>query len=199
MLLFVLAGPKRILRHNLFLLSMLCGCWISSPAVHATESLASSISCMDANGVPATVVSTKSGKQVPIIYWKSTTFSGSGWTPTRRCQEVSARFQDYHQSGMLNFITTGRMNGLPVICVSKTNGGGCAGLLYTLKPGQNATATLQKVLDIQTKPGSAPLEETTARLYVNFDSMVRDKAGAGAAPSLVQPVASPAPSSDRLF
>ena len=145
------------------------------------------------------MVSTKSGKQVPIIYWKSETFSSSGWTPTRRCQEVSARFQDYHQSGMLNYITTGRMNGLPVICVAKTNGGGCAGLLYTLKPGQNATATLKKVLDVQTKPGAAPLEETTARLYVNFDSMVRDKAGSGIAPALVQPVTSPAPSAGRLF
>ena len=165
----------------------------------SSEPLAAGISCMNANGVPATVVSTKSGKQVPIIYWKSDTFSGSGWTPTRRCQEVSARFQEYHQSGMLNFITTGRMNGLPVICVAKTNGGGCAGLLYTLKPGQNATATLKKVLDIKTKPGAAPLEETTARLYVSFDSVVRDKAGAGASPSLVQPVTSPAPSADRLF
>lgn len=173
------------------------GLLAGSLPVLGAEPLASSISCMDANGVPATVVSTKSGKRVPIIYWKSTTFSGSGWTPTRRCQEVSARFQDYHQSGMLNFITTGRMNGLPVICVSKTNGGGCAGLLYTLKPGQNATATLQKVLDIQTKPGAAPLEETTARLYVNFETMLRDKDEAS--PSLVQPVTSPAPASGRLF
>lgn len=171
---------------------------VAAPA-QAAEPLASGISCMAANEVPATVVTTKSGKQVPIIYWKSDAFSGSGWTPTRRCQEVSARFQDYHQSGMLNFITTGRMNGLPVICVAKSNGGGCAGLLYTLKPGQNATATLKKVLDIQTKPGAAPLEETTARLYVNFNNMVRDKAGAAAVPSSAQPVTSPAPSSDRLF
>lgn len=165
----------------------------------AAEPLASGISCMDSNGVPVTVVSTKTGKQVPIIYWKSDAFTAAGWDPVRRCKEVSKRFQDYHQSGMLNFITTGRMNGLPVICVAKTDGGGCAGLLYTLKPGQNATATLKKVLDIQTKPGAAPLEETTARLYVNFDSMVRDKAGSGAAPALVQPVTSPAPSTDRLF
>lgn len=150
-------------------------------------------------GGPATIVSTQSGKKVPIIYWKSDVFTASGWGPMQRCKEVSGRFQDYHQSGMLNFITTGRMNGLPVICVAKTNGGGCAGLLYTLKPGQNATATLQKVLNIQTKSGAAPFEETTARLYVNFDSMVREKADAEVKPSLVQPVNSPAPSSDRLF
>ena len=162
-------------------------------AVRAAEPLASSISCMTAGGVPSTVVSTKTGKQVPIIYWKSEAFSGSGWTPTRRCQEVSARFQEYHQTGILEFITTGRMNGLPVICVSKTDGGGCAGLLYTLKPGQNATATLQKLFDIRNKPGAAPLEETTARLYVNFDTVVSNKAAGGVipSPSLVKPVAAP--------
>lgn len=162
-------------------------------AVRAAEPLASSISCMNAGGVPATVVSTKTGKQVPIIYWKSTAFSGSGWSPTRRCQEVSARFQDYHQAGTLEYITTGRMNGLPVICVSKTDGGGCAGLLYTLKPGQNATSTLQKLFDIRNKPGAAPLEETTARLYVNFDNVVRNKAAGGmkTSPSLIKPLAAP--------
>ena len=180
---------RLVLEKTLLTLGLLIA---GSPAV-AAEPLASSISCMKASGVPATVVSTKSGKQVPIIYWKSETFSSSGWTPTRRCQEVSARFQEYHQAGTLEFITTGRMNGMPVLCVSKTDGGGCAGLLYTLKPGQNATATLQKLFDIRNKPGAAPLEETTARLYVNFDTVVRNKAAGGMAssPSLVKPASAP--------
>ncbi|MDB4659839.1 COP23 domain-containing protein [Synechococcus sp. AH-551-C10] len=160
------------------------------PSSLRASSLASSISCIDAEGVPGTVVQTKTGKQVPIIYWKSQTFSGSGWTPERRCQEVSARFQNYHSSGTLEYITTGRMNGLPVICVAKTNGGACAGLLYTLKPGQNATATLKKLFDVRTKPGAAPLEETTARMYLSMDSIIRNKSGA-----VVAPMPSVAPSS----
>ena len=129
---------------RLLLLGLL-SCTLHSSKVSASSSLASTISCMNANGVPATVVQTKSGKQVPIIYWKSQTFSGSGWTPERRCQEVSARFQSYHSSGTLEYITTGRMNGLPVICVAKTDGGGCAGLLYTLKLVRTP-ATLKKLL-----------------------------------------------------
>ena len=141
------------------------------------SSLASRFSCININGTPASVVETKTGKQVPIIYWKSQTFSGSGWTPERRCQEVSARFQSYHSSGTLEYITTGRMNGLPVICVAKSDGGACAGLLYTLKPGQNATATLKKLFDVRTKPGAAPLEETTARMYLSVDSIIRNKSG----------------------
>ena len=113
-----------------------------------------------------------------------------GWTPERRYQEVSARFQNYHSSGTLEYITTGRMNGLPVICVAKTDGGACAGLLYTLKPGQNATATLKKLFDVRTKPGAAPLEETTARMYVSVDSIIRNKSGSGMTASPIAPTPS---------
>ena len=158
--------------------------------VSASSALASSISCMNLDGNHATVVTTKSGKQVPIIFWKSTVFSSSGWTPERRCQEVSARFQGYHSSGTLEYITTGRMNGLPVICVAKTDGGACTGLLYTLKPGQNATATLKKLFDVRTKPGAAPLEETTARMYLSMDSIIRKKSGSAVTPSPLTPTPS---------
>ena len=156
----------------------------------ASSALASSITCMNADGIPATVVQTKTGKQVPIIYWKSTAFSSSGYSPERRCQEVSARFQTYHSSGTLEYITTGRMNGLPVICVAKSDGGACAGLLYTLKPGQNATATLKKLFEIRTKPGAAPLEETTARMYVSVDSIIRNKSGSAVTASPSAPASS---------
>ena len=168
----------------------ICGFIALPQAAHAESSLASQITCIASEGFPATVVQTKSGKQVPIIYWKSTAFAGSGWTPERRCQEVSARFQNHHSSGTLEYITTGRMNGLPVICVAKTDGGACAGLLYTLKPGQNATATLKKLFDVRTKPGAAPLEETTARMYLSMDSIIRNKTGSAVMPSPVTPTPS---------
>jgi hypothetical protein len=41
------------------------------------------------------------------------------------------------------------MNRMPVVCVSSTNGGECTGLLFTLKPGQNASRTLQQLFDIR--------------------------------------------------
>ena len=176
---------KKVLACASVLANALCG-----SSVTASSSLASTISCMNADGVPATVVQTKSGKQVPIIYWKSQVFSGSGWTPERRCQEVSSRFQNYHSSGTLEYITTGRMNGLPVICVAKTDGGACAGLLYTLKPGQNATATLKKLFDVRTKVGAAPLEETTERMYLSVDAIIRNKSGATAMTSPIAPTPS---------
>ena len=165
----------------------------------AGSSLASSISCMSSDGIPVTVVTTKTQKQVPIIFWKSTVFSGSGWTPERRCREVSARFQEYHQAGKLEFITTGRINGLPVLCVTSTDGGACEGLLYTLKPGQNATATLKKLFDIQRTPGAAPLEETTARIYVSVDSVIQRRTSGALEPSATTPEAIPSQPGYSLF
>ena len=125
--------------------------------------------CGNNEGVPSTMTTTKSGKQVPIILWKSGHFSGSGYTPQRRCEIVSERFNTLHQRGQMNHLTTGRMNGLPVICAAATNPGPCVqdGLLYTLKPGQNATQTLMNLISIRTK-ASGPLTETASRLYVSI-------------------------------
>lgn len=77
------------------------------------------------------------------------------------------------------------MNGLPVICVARSIGGACAGLLYTLKPGQNATATLKKLFDVQRKPDGSPLEETTSRMYVSMDSVVQRRMGRALTPAPV--------------
>lgn len=116
-----------------------------------------------------------------MIRWSSSTFNEAGWSQQRRCEEVSARFDTYLKQGRLAFITTGRMNGQPVICTARSKGGGCDGLLYTLKPGQNATTTLRNLLEIRVK-ARGPLNETTERLYVSLDELletaqINDSAG----------------------
>jgi len=127
--------------------------------------------CGSTQGVPSTNVVKQDGKQVPVIRWTSTTFESSGWSQERRCHEVSGRFNTYLQQGRLAYITTGRINRLPVICTAKTKGGPCDGLLYTLKPGQNATSTLKNLLEIRVK-ARGPLNETTSRLYVSLDELM---------------------------
>jgi hypothetical protein len=127
--------------------------------------------CGASNGSPATLAITKDGNQVPVIRWTSATFNDAGWSPQRRCEEVSDRFSKYLMEGRLNYITTGRMNGLPVICTARTGGGGCDGLLYTLKPGQDASATLRSLLEIRVK-ARGPLYETTSRIYVSIDELL---------------------------
>jgi hypothetical protein len=128
--------------------------------------------CSSYSGAPATMKSTASGKNVPVILWKSNAFATDGWTPEKRCQEVSQRFSQLHQSGRLRYLTTGRMNGVPVICAAISEGSGCAegGLLYTLKPGQNAGETLRNLLAIRVK-ATGPLTESTARPYISIEQI----------------------------
>ena len=127
--------------------------------------------CDTAQGAPSTNAVKSDGGQVPVIRWTSSTFTSAGWSPQRRCEEVSNRFDTYYKQGRLKFITTGRMNRLPVICTSASDGGACDGLLYTLKPGQNATATLLSLLEIRVK-ARGPLNETTSRHYVSLEQLM---------------------------
>lgn len=127
--------------------------------------------CGTAAGAPATNAVTGDGRQVPVIRWTSKTFNDAGWNQQRRCEEVSARFDTYLKQGRLAYITTGRINGLPVICTTDSRGGACDGLLYTLKPGQDATATLKNLLDIRVK-ARGPLNETNERLYVSLNELL---------------------------
>jgi hypothetical protein len=148
----------------------LLGFVISTGAESAQAS--SKFYCSSSGGAPATMTTTRSGKQVPIILWKSSVFSADGWSPERRCGEVSQRFNNLHQTGSLKYLTTGRMNGMPVICAARSEGTGCVegGLLYTLKPGQNASQTLRNLLAIRVK-ATGPLTETTSRPYFSLTSI----------------------------
>jgi len=137
----------------------------------SAEISARSFVCGSAAGTPATNVIIADGRQVPVIRWTSRTFNEAGWNQQRRCQEVSARFDTFFKQGRLAYITTGRINGLPVICTTDSRGGGCDGLLYTLKPGQDPTATLKNLLEIRVK-ARGPLNETNDRLYVSLTELL---------------------------
>jgi len=164
----------------LSLASPLAGALLAGPAAAA----ATNFSCGSNNGVPATVVSTDDGRSVPLIRWTSNVFDAAGWTPERRCQEVSQRFETYRQQGRLTFITTGRINGLPVICTAPSTSANCDGLLYTLKPGHDPALALRRLLDVRFK-ARGPLNESRGRLYVSIDQLLSpsDADAAAAAPA----------------
>ncbi len=128
--------------------------------------------CGVSQGVPTTIATTPRGN-VPVIRWVSSYFSGSGYDPQTRCQEVSGRFQTYYNNGTLSYITTGIMNGLPVVCVTGTNGGSCNGLLFTLKKGQNASKTVQQLFDVRSG-ASGPLYESSngdsEQIYIDVNN-----------------------------
>jgi hypothetical protein len=148
-------------------------------ASHAAPSARGFI-CGTSGGAPSTNAVKSDGKQVAVIRWTSNRFDSAGWTPERRCQEVSSRFDQYFKEGRLKYLTTGRMNGVPVICTALSEGGACDGLLYTLKPGQNATATLESLLEVRNK-ATGPLNETTSRRYISLEQILnKDQVSSGA-------------------
>lgn len=96
-----------------------------------------------------------------IIVWQQEDFSGNGYPPQARCEEVSPRFQAAYDSGNLKFITHGRMNRQPVICTASKVGGDCETLLITLKHQDNAEKTLEQLSDILLGYASAPLQQSS--------------------------------------
>lgn len=141
------------------------------PPNAAEAATASRFVCSSVGGVPTTEAITRDGRKVSVIRWTSRVFSGSGWTAERRCQEVSSRFDQFRQQGRLRYITTGRMRGQSVLCTAQSMAGACDGLLYTLKPGQDPSATLARLLELRVK-ARGPLNETGPRLYISVDALL---------------------------
>lgn len=73
--------------------------------------------CINKENIPTTVVTTQRGV-IELIKWKSNYFSNSSWTPEKRCQAVTDRFQAHSDAGSLKYITYGEINNQKVICVS---------------------------------------------------------------------------------
>lgn len=146
---------------------------VASPVLvpHPAGARTTSFLCTSIGGVPTTVAATSDGRSVPVIRWTSRAFDNAGWPPERRCRDVSARFDIYHREGRLKYLTTGRINDKPVICTTTSMGGGCDRLLYTLKPDQSASATLQNLLDVRVK-ARAPLVESNGRTYLSINELL---------------------------
>jgi hypothetical protein len=106
----------------------------------------------DNDNVPTTYAQTERGN-IAVIKWASTHFSGSGYTPMARCQEVTERFNTYNAKGQLEFLSNGRQNSQPVVCA----GASCTGnnLLFTLRPDQNAAQVLDELMANRTNATGA--------------------------------------------
>lgn len=129
-------------------------------------------SCGQSQGVPATVAQTQRGV-VPVIRWASNHFDKSGFTPEVRCQMVSERFQTYYTDDRLNFLTTGVMNKMPVICVAQYKGSDCSGLLFTLKPGRDPAQTLRNLLSVRDRASGPINESTSSRIYIDINQYLQ--------------------------
>jgi len=123
-------------------------------------------SCVNHQGKPMTVVDTLRGR-IQLIVWQSDYFRASGWTPEKRCQEVTRRFQGFSDNGTLRFIANGMIGKYQVICVSpQSQDIGCQeeNLLMTLEPNDNPIESMKELFEDAVKTGAMPVRRSQAVL-----------------------------------
>lgn len=77
--------------------------------------------------------------------WAVPSLLGGGWTPERRCAEISRRLESYRPDG-LQELRTGTENGYNVICATTEQNPGCR-IVLTVPPGQDPVATRDRVFE----------------------------------------------------
>jgi hypothetical protein len=68
---------------------------------------------------------------------------GGGWSPDRRCAEITRRLESYRPDGLLEMRTSVE-NGYNTICVTTQAVSGCR-IVLTVPPGQDPTLTRDRV------------------------------------------------------
>ncbi len=120
--------------------------------------------CIDRNGHPTTLAYTSRGT-IELIVWKEEYFAGSGYTPKRRCREVTSRFQQHSDAENLRYISTGIMNRYKIICVSDKSGN-CKpkGLLITLKHNDNPEKVMRDLFNLSARKSGGGINLSARRV-----------------------------------
>lgn len=94
--------------------------------------------CGTSDRVPTTMYQYNTDPPVPLIRWIYNGFIPSGWTPQKRCEDVATRFQRFDRERALEYITTGTVNNLQVVCAVRNEGDICTRdrVLFTLPPDE---------------------------------------------------------------
>lgn len=149
-------------------------------------------SCSMIQGVPTTIARTRQGT-VAVITWKSQYF-GANYTPERRCQIVSERFQKHANQGTLKYVTVGKMNGENVMCVAKGQGGGCRtdGLLITFESRDNPYTVIKELFGVSGRAGGGPASRggQPSQPYISIGNVLQSAPPASPDSSKNLPVAS---------
>jgi hypothetical protein len=135
--------------------------------------------CGTSNGEPATIVKTATKGEVPLIVWVYPGF-GSEFTPEKRCQIVSQRFQQYYEDGTLDFITTDRIRGYDTVCAARTQGGTCEGrVLFTLPPSRNANDAIEQIFNFsgpyRNNCGISQASRNAGKVYIDVKSFIQNR------------------------
>jgi hypothetical protein len=78
--------------------------------------------------------------------WAIPSALGGGWTPEKRCDAITTRFESYREDGLLE-LTTGEENGYDTICVTTQVDPRDCRLVLTVPPGQDPQLTRDLIFD----------------------------------------------------
>jgi hypothetical protein len=112
--------------------------------------------CGISNDKPATMVRTSRGN-IPLILWSDADLA-SGLSPQQRCEKISARFENLNQSGHLKFITTGTVNGIPVLCAVPDRNSYCSenNILTSFQSETEANEFARELYQLNASPSEPP-------------------------------------------
>lgn len=152
-------SPKTMLR-NLSLASLACTAAIAltSQPAKAANTTFECISNPNGEGYATIAISPKGNKTKPLITWNSEFFEGSGWTPERRCREVSERLNDVVAQVGGRFkdvlLKTGRVRGYDVVCWVEDEADRCNSdnLLVTMSEGSDPHEFLERLVNRRAAP-----------------------------------------------
>ena len=141
----------------------------------SAEAAPLTFSCKRLSGAWTTLVKESGKQERQIIRWTSDFGAFAGYTPERRCQEVTNRMNKYFSESS-QFITYGRMKNLNVICTTDGQGKDCLHLLYTLKPDQDPKLTLEDLFNLSdSNVARGPRREPPCPTYISIDALAAGK------------------------
>ncbi len=116
----------------------------------------------------------------PLIVWKTEEFSGAGYTPERRCTEVTSRLntllQENEQSLKGLYMTAGLVNGEAVLCAVSSTRSGCntRNVLFTLNHAnrRNPSQMLRNLASAGVVGSGNAIQESGGQPYVDLEILV---------------------------
>jgi hypothetical protein len=107
--------------------------------------------------------------------WAVPAEMGGGWSPERRCYEISRRLESYRPDG-LQELRTGTENGYNIVCATTQQNSACR-IVFTVPPGQDPTVTRDRVFENLTVADSGTQTEGVNTLRGNGDSGILNQIG----------------------
>jgi hypothetical protein len=111
-------------------------------AANPTDNKNARFSCQVRDGQYIVVYQPKSQPQ-KFFPWAAPSTMGDGWSPERRCNEISRRLELYRPDGLVE-MRTSTENGYNVICATTDKNSACR-IVLTVPNGQDPIATRDRV------------------------------------------------------